>query len=112
MYARKNIATLRRARLGITIAIRWCLVHKGVPGNEKADKWAKLTEEEPGARRVEWLQYSGRWVEHGQCRSRYPSHTSSGRCQADGLEGGSPSKKYKLPTSQGRIGWWPAAPRG
>jgi hypothetical protein len=47
---------LRRARPDITIEIRWCPAHKGVPGNEKADAWAKPTAEEPDARGVEWLQ--------------------------------------------------------
>jgi len=35
-------------------------VHKSVPGNEKADEWAKLAAEEPDARGVEWLGYSDR----------------------------------------------------
>ena len=34
--------------------------HKGIPGNEKADEWAKLAAEEPDARGVEWLSYSDR----------------------------------------------------
>jgi len=38
LQARKHIAVLRRARLDITIEIRWCLAHKGAPGNEKADE--------------------------------------------------------------------------
>jgi ribonuclease HI len=49
IQARRHIATLRRARLGIIIEIWWCLAHKGVPGNEKAEGWAKFAAEEPDA---------------------------------------------------------------
>ena len=55
-----HIATLRKARPGIIIEIRWCPAHKGVAGNEKADEWAKIAAEEPDARGVEWLSYSDR----------------------------------------------------
>jgi len=44
---------LRKARPDIITEIRWCPAHKGVPGNEKADEWAKLTAEKPDARGVE-----------------------------------------------------------
>jgi ribonuclease HI len=44
---------LRKAQLGIPIEIRWCHVHKGVPGNEKIEKWVKLVAERPEARSVE-----------------------------------------------------------
>jgi ribonuclease HI len=56
--ARKYIAALRNARPDITIEIRWCPAHKGVPGNEKADEWAKLAAESPDARGVEPLPRS------------------------------------------------------
>jgi ribonuclease HI len=55
IHARKHIAALRKARPDVTIDIRWCPAHKGVPGNEKADEWAKLAADEPDSRGVEWL---------------------------------------------------------
>ena len=53
--ARAHIATLRRARPGITIEIRWCPAHKGITGNEVADRWAKVGAEKSGSRGVEHL---------------------------------------------------------
>jgi ribonuclease HI len=47
--ARTSIATLRKAKPGIRIEIRWCPVHKGEPGNEKADEGTKLAAEERDA---------------------------------------------------------------
>jgi ribonuclease HI len=58
ILARKHIAALRSVRPDITIEIRWCPAHKGVPGNEKADEWAKLAAENPDARGVEPLPRS------------------------------------------------------
>jgi ribonuclease HI len=58
ILARRHITTLRRVRPDIAIEIRWCPAHKGVPGNEKADEWAKLAAEKPDARGVELLPRS------------------------------------------------------
>jgi len=60
LQARRHVASLRRARPDISIEIRWCPAHKGVPGNEKADEWAKLAAEEPDTNGVEWLSFSDR----------------------------------------------------
>ena len=60
LQARKHIAVLRRAAPDITIEIRGCPEHKGVPRYGKADERAKLTAEEPDARGVEWLRHSDR----------------------------------------------------
>jgi len=51
LQARKHIATLRKARPGIVIEIRWCPTHKGIAGNEKADEWAKVAAEQAGGHR-------------------------------------------------------------
>jgi len=48
LQARKHIASMRRARPGIAIEIRWCPAHKEVAGNEKADEWAKAAAEQSG----------------------------------------------------------------
>jgi len=37
-----HTTTLYRARLGITIEVWWCPAHKGIAGNEEADRWAKI----------------------------------------------------------------------
>jgi hypothetical protein len=58
ILARRHIATLRRARPDITIEIRSCPAHKGDPGNEKADEWAKLAAEKLDVRGVERLPRS------------------------------------------------------
>jgi len=74
LQARKHIATLRKARPGIIIEIRWCLAHKGVAGNEKADEWAKIAAEEPDARGVEWLSYSDRNEARAMPLPRFLAH--------------------------------------
>jgi ribonuclease HI len=56
LEARKHIATIRRRRSGVTIELRWCPVHKGVPGDENADEWAKMAADEPDTHGVEHLR--------------------------------------------------------
>jgi len=55
IQARLAIAILRKQEPVIEIEIRWCPAHKGIPGKEVADKWAKLAASEPDDHGVEWL---------------------------------------------------------
>jgi len=102
--ARQHIATLRRAALDITIEIRWCLVHEGIEGNEKADEWAKLAADEPDTQGVEGWTYSDRQEE-----TLLPKSLANIRreisekkwMEARQWVGGWTSKnKYKMPKSQ------------
>jgi len=105
LQARKHIATLRRARPGIIIEIRWCPAHKGIAGNEKADEWAKIAAEEPDTRGVEWLNYSDRtevWAmplprSLANLKREISEKKWAEACQ---WAGGRTSKKYRMPKSQ------------
>jgi len=96
IQARKAIATLRRARPGITIEIRWCPAHKGIAGNEKADEWAKMAAEKPGTRGVEYLAPLPRSLANLK-REISEKKWAEARAWA----GGRTSKaKYRMPKSQ------------
>ena len=106
LQARRHIAALRRARLDITIEIRRCPAHKGVPGNENADEWAKLVAEEPDGRGVEWLGYSDRVGARAMPLPRSLSHhkreiSEKKWAEARQWAGGRTSrKKYRMPSRQ------------
>jgi len=106
LQARKHITTLRRARPGIAIEIRWCPAHKGIAGNEKADEWAKVGAKQPGARVVEWRSFSGRTEARSMPLScsfaNLKREISEKRwAEARQLAGGrTTKKKYRMPESQ------------
>jgi len=53
LQARKGIAALREQEPSVEIEIRWCPAHKGIPGNEIADGWARQAASEPDDHGVE-----------------------------------------------------------
>jgi hypothetical protein len=93
---------LRRARPDITIEIRWCPAHKGVPGNEKADEWAKLAAEEPDARGVEQLKEGARPMPLPRSLAHIKREISEKKW-ADARQwatGRVTKKKYRMPREQ------------
>jgi len=55
IQARQAIAILRKQEPAVETEIRWSPAHKGIPGNEVADKWAKLAGSEPDDHGMEWM---------------------------------------------------------
>ena len=55
LQAKKPTAALREWEPSVEIEIRWCPAHKGLPGNDVADGWAKQADSEPDDRGAEWL---------------------------------------------------------
>jgi hypothetical protein len=102
IQARKHIAALQRAQPGITSEIQWCPAHKGVPGNEKADEWAKLGAEIPNTHGVEWLKGGTRPTPLLRSLA-LPKREVSEKKWADArkcAEGRVCSKRYKMPRHQ------------
>ena len=112
LQERKHIATLRRARPGTVIEIRWCPAHKGVAGNEKAE-WAKAAAEQSGNHRPiprsltnlkreisekKWVE-ARQWAGGRTSRRKYRLPESQ---RPDGAVAGStkrlPSRFYQLKT--------------
>ena len=106
LQARKHMTTLRRARKGIVIEIRWRPAQKGVAGNEKADEWAKIAAGEPNTHGVEWLSSSGRtgvWVAPLPRSLASLKREISEKKWAEARQwtgGRTAKKKYRMPKSQ------------
>jgi len=107
LQARKHIPTLRRARTGIVIEIRWCPANKGITGNEKADEWAKIAAEAPDTRGVVWLDYSDRTevrampLPRSLAKLKREISEKSGRRRTSGLGAGPPRRNTGCPRTSG-----------
>ena len=106
LQARKHVTALRRAKQDITIEIRRCPAHKGVPGNERADEWAKLAAEKPDAR----VMPLPRSLAH--LKREISEKKRSGWKHGIGLEAGSPRRNTERQRSRGWMVWWRGVLRG
>jgi len=78
LQARKAIAALREREAAIGVEICWCPAHKGIPGNEIADGWAKQAASEPDDHGVEWLKHADKYGR----RSMPPTSLAHLKCRA------------------------------
>jgi len=69
LQAAKAIAALHEREPSVEIEIRWYPTHKGIPGNEVVDGWAKQAASEPDDHGVEWLMLANGY--------RLPSRSTS-----------------------------------
>jgi len=61
LQAMQAIAALRKQEPAVEIEIRWCPAHKGIPGYEVVDGWAKQAASKPDAHGVEWLKHADKY---------------------------------------------------
>jgi len=106
VQARRWVAAPRAARPDVCIEIRRCPAHRGVVGDEKADEWAELAVQKPGAHGVERLgfgnRYRGRPVSLPRSRANIKREISEEEWAEARrwAEGRIATKKYGMPTKQ------------
>jgi len=80
-----------------------CPARRGVPGDEKADEWAKLAAEEPDSRGVEWLGCADR-LDRSRTRSGRSRRKKKWADARQWAGGRTSEKKHRMPKSQGLDG--------
>ncbi|KAI5853747.1 hypothetical protein BZA05DRAFT_394570 [Tricharina praecox] len=105
-WARQAVESRRKLGRETIVEVRWCPSHKGIPGNEKADEWAKHATERPGSRDIEWPRKT---TYGGSRKGPEPRSLASLKMEAtekkwaDSLEwarGKVKGKKYSVPKTQ------------